>query len=70
MSNQQGNIGYGILGFCIPLVGLILFLVWKDEKPGDAKMAGVGALVSVIVGAFFYIISFVVGMASMSVFVG
>ena len=33
---------------CIPIVGLVLFLVWKDTKPRNAKAAGIGALVSVI----------------------
>ena len=31
--NDSGSIGWGVLGFCIPIVGLILFLVWKDQKP-------------------------------------
>ena len=45
---EKGNMGWAVLGFFVPLVGLILFLVWKNEKPADAKMAGIGALVSVI----------------------
>ncbi len=58
---DSGSFGWGVLGFCIPLVGLILFLVWKDNKPKTAKMAGKGALISVIISVIFYIISFVVG---------
>ena len=27
---DNGGFGWGLLGCCIPLVGLILFLVWKD----------------------------------------
>ncbi|MBQ3487188.1 MAG: zinc ribbon domain-containing protein, partial [Clostridia bacterium] len=49
------------MGFCIPLVGLILFLVWKDTKPKSAKSAGIGALVSVGVGLLFYILMVVAG---------
>lgn len=48
---DSGSLGWAVLGFFIPLVGLILFLVWKDTKPLSAKKAGIGALVSVIVGA-------------------
>ena len=46
--NDSGSFGWAVLGFIIPLVGLILFLVWRDTKPKCAKKAGVGALVSVI----------------------
>lgn len=49
-----------MLGCCIPVVGLILFLVWKDQKPKTAKAAGIGALVSVILWVVFYIIYFVI----------
>ena len=49
-SNDSGSIGWGILGFFIPIVGLILFLVWKDSKPQSAKVAGIGALVGFIIG--------------------
>lgn len=43
---DSGSIGWGILGFLIPLAGLILFLVWKNSKPRCAKVAGIGALIS------------------------
>lgn len=57
---DNGGFGWGLLGCCIPIVGLILFLVWKDTKPKTAKAAGVGALVSVIASIIFYIIYFVI----------
>jgi len=47
-NDDTGSIGWGILGFLFPLVGLILFLVWKDDKPKSSKVAGKGALISVI----------------------
>lgn len=61
-NNVQDNGGFlwGLLGFCIPIVGLVLFLIWKDQKPKTAKAAGIGALVSVIVGVVFYVITFVI----------
>lgn len=55
---DSGSFGWAVLGFFIPLVGLILYLVWKDSKPNSAKSAGRGALVSVIISivcAFFAI---------------
>ena len=55
-NGDNGGFGWGLLGFCIPLVGLILYLVWKGEKPLNAKAAGKGALISVIISVVFYII--------------
>lgn len=46
---DSSSLGWAVLGFFIPLVGLILYLVWKDELPLRAKSVGKGALVSVIV---------------------
>ena len=43
--------GMTVLGFFFPLVGLILYLVFKDEMPLKAKSAGKGALIGVITGA-------------------
>lgn len=65
--NDKGGFLWGLLGCCIPIVGLILFLVWKDQKPKTAKAAGIGALVSVVIGILYYIIVFVVlGAAGMA----
>ena len=55
---DNGGIGWGLLGCCIPVVGLVLFLVWKDTKPKTAKAAGIGALVSVILVVLYYIFIF------------
>ena len=43
-----GSFGWAVLGFCFPLVGLILYLVWKSNKPMSAKKAGIGALVGFV----------------------
>lgn len=40
---------WGLLGFIIPIIGLILYLVWKDESPLRAKSCGVGALIRVAI---------------------
>lgn len=58
---DNGGFGWGVLGCCIPIVGLVLFLVWKDTKPKTAKAAGIGALVSVGIGILYYILVFAVG---------
>ena len=38
---DNGGFLWGLLGCCIPIAGLILFLVWKDTKPRTAKAAGI-----------------------------
>ncbi len=60
-ANDKGGFLWGLLGFCIPIVGLILFLVWKSTKPNSAKAAGIGALVSVILGVVCYVLMAVLG---------
>ncbi len=53
------SMGWGVLGFFFPMIGLILYLVWQQTMPLRARMCGKGALISVIVGAalvVFYIL--------------
>ena len=59
-AQDNGSFGWAVLGFFIPIVGLILYLVWKTEKPLSARRAGIGALVSVIVGAVLTVLLIVV----------
>ena len=57
---DSGSFGWAVLGFFFPIVGLILFLVWKDQKPLSSKKAGIGALVGVILSVVFYVLVYVV----------
>ena len=43
--------GIAVLAFFFPVVGLILWALWRDTKPGKATSAAKGALVSVCVGS-------------------
>ena len=52
--------GWGVLGFFIPLVGLILFLVWMKTKPKSSKASGIGALIGFIVGLLLTVLSIVI----------
>ena len=61
---DNGGFGWGLLACCFPIVGLILFLVWKDTKPKTAKAAGIGALVSVIAAVIYYIVIIAFGVAA------
>lgn len=62
--DDNGGFLWGLLGCCIPIVGLVLFLVWKNEKPNTARAAGIGALVSVGLSVGVYILSFVLGIGA------
>ena len=72
--SDSGSIGWGFLGCCIPIVGLILFLVWRDNKPKNAKAAGImmekgklvkaagiGALISVGCSILYWVLVSCVG---------
>ena len=63
---DNGGFGWGLFGCCIPIVGLILFLVWKDTKPKTSKAAGIGALVSVGIYILLYLFIFILGAAGAS----
>jgi len=57
--NDAPNGGLAVLGFFIPLVGLILYLVYMDTAPLRAKSAGKGALIGFIVGIVFVVLYFI-----------
>lgn len=48
---EESQLLWGLLGFFIPVAGLVLYLVWQTERPLAAKAAGTGALISIIAGA-------------------
>lgn len=60
---QESGAGWGVLGFFFPVVGLILFLVWKDDHPARSKGAGIGALVGVILNVVWIVIYVVIVVA-------
>ena len=43
------NSGWSLLSFFIPIVGLILYLVWKETSPSKAKAVGYGALIGFVI---------------------
>ena len=45
---------WGILGFFAPIIGLILFCVWKRTNEKAANAAGIGALSRVILYIFYF----------------
>ena len=62
-SMDSGSAGWGVLGCCFPIVGLILFLVWKDSKPRSAKSAGIGAIIGVVICLLLYVGLWILGIS-------
>jgi len=56
-SNDSGGFGWGLLGFCFPIVGIVLYFVWNIEKPITAKACLNGALISIVISVFFSMVS-------------
>ena len=43
------NAGFAFLSFLFPIVGLILYLIWKDFLPQRAHSCGKGALIGFVI---------------------
>ena len=63
-SKDSNSAGWWWLGFFLPMVGLILFIVWSGDYPLKAKKAGWGALIgfaaSVITIILLYALIFII----------
>ena len=55
-NDDTGSIGWGLLGFFIPIVGIILYCVWRNEKPLNAKISLKGAIISFILEAVLVVV--------------
>ena len=53
--------GLGVLCFFFPVVGLILYLVWQENKPVKSKGAGKSALWGFCSGMALYILVIIIG---------
>ncbi len=51
--------GFAVLGFFLPIVGLILYLIYEHESPKKARSAGKGALIGLIVYVVLSILSII-----------
>lgn len=55
-SNEQsdgvaGDFWWGVLGFILPLLGLILYFVWREDKPERGKSIIVGSVIGLVLNA-------------------
>lgn len=57
---DKGSFGWAVLGFFVPLAGLILWLVWKDTRPLDSRKSRngfiAGMVVSIVVSVIYSIV--------------
>jgi uncharacterized membrane protein YvbJ len=68
---QDGSsAGFNVLSFFFPLVGLILYIVWKDSLPIRAKNIGKWALIGFCVGVGIEIIISIVWALAFGSFFG
>ncbi len=51
--------GWWWLGFFLPLVGFILWIVWSGDAPMKARRVGIGALVGVITSIVLTVLLYV-----------
>ena len=57
---DKPNIAVNLLSFCcIPILGIVMFFVWKDDKPRAAKSALIWSLVSIVL---WFVVSFGFGL--------
>ena len=69
-ANDRSNIGFAILGFFIPLAGIILFLIYEGKNPKRAKAAGKGALIGFIIQIVLAILLVILKVALTASFFG
>lgn len=53
--SDTGGFLWGLLGFFVPIAGLILYLLWRDDYPLNSQAAGLGALINVGMGLSFFV---------------
>ena len=60
---EDASIGWGVLGFFFPVIGMALCLFWRDEHRKRSTMAGKGAAVvavlETVVVAVYIIVYFI-----------
>lgn len=59
VKEEKASVGLAILSFLIPIVGLVVFLVNRKDRPKTAKASGICALVSFILSIVMYVVIFV-----------
>lgn len=68
--DDKRDFGWAFLAFILPpIVGFILYLVWKNKLPLRATSVGIGTLVGIIVPIVLSAISFMFGFGAIALMV-
>lgn len=51
--------GFGVLGFFVPLAGIILSIMWNNERPKRAQAALIGAIIGFVASVALVILCYV-----------
>lgn len=65
---DNGNLLHSLLGLVLPIVGIILFFVWKKEKPKTARYVIIGVVISMFLLVIIGIVIFLLGLMFNSIF--
>lgn len=60
---DTGSTMAALASCCFPIVGLVLYFVWKDNRPKSAKQVCHGALIGVGLVVLLYVFLFLVGIS-------
>lgn len=59
--NDNPSLLVNLASCCFPIVGLVLYLVWRDEKPRTAKSVCIWGVVGFVIISVFYIFMAILG---------
>lgn len=69
---DTGSVWWAVLSFFVPQAGLILWAIWRDYKPNDARKCGIGLIVfaAVMTIPFVLMIFMLVGLVTTGALIG
>ncbi|MBO5200854.1 MAG: zinc-ribbon domain-containing protein [Clostridia bacterium] len=60
MTNSDSSaFGFGVLGFFVPLAGIILGIMWNTDRPNRAHAALIGAIIGIVASVVLVILCYV-----------
>ena len=65
-SSAEDKAGCNLIGVCVffPVVGFVLYFIWKNTEPKKAKAVGLASLISFVAGILVYFIIVIFAVAA------